>query len=288
MLSNNIQSEANLIEKFESSNRINCLFKCSIKKYCRFTKHSNQICYLYSPYGQIDFLYSQAVRVYQRFKFLDLDSLIVHWIFSESLTRDIINNIEIEPVNALFVPDRNGKPNSAVQFNNGYFKVPGGFYFYPKFSCLVWLKIINFSQKLTLFEFGNGALGDFVKFGLTRLSDSRSFLSLSVDQMNKKGVLFLPDSLLIGVWHHFGLIFDSQQKASIYLNGTLVSNKQFAFSPQAIFRKLDTLNPNQLRKNKKINYGKKLINWQHLVHNRPSVTISVMKKLTDLDNTPDN
>lgn len=158
-------------------------------------------------------------------------------IFSESITHDIINNIEIDYVNAVFVPDRNDKPNSAIQFNFGYLKIPAGYYFYPTFSCLIWVKITIWTSRLTLFEFGNGAFGDYVKLGLTTISNSKSFLGLSTDKNINKESVPLPDNLSIGVWHHFGLIFDSKKNGSIYLNGTLIASKQFNLKPLVVFRK---------------------------------------------------
>lgn len=70
ILSNDIQLEDNLIEKFQSSNRIQCIFKCIKINDCRFSKYSKNVCYLYSPYGRLDFINSNSIRIHQQLRFM--------------------------------------------------------------------------------------------------------------------------------------------------------------------------------------------------------------------------
>ena len=72
--------------------------------------------------------------------------MINYWDFSRNYFDKVGSSDLYGAVNAFFVPNRNGRKNSALRFIYGYISLPTGYYFTNKFSITAWIFVNSSSS----------------------------------------------------------------------------------------------------------------------------------------------
>ena len=147
-----------------------------------------------------------------------------YWDFSANYFDKIGSSDLYGSVNAFFVPDRNGKNDSAVHFINGYISLPTGYYFKNTFSVTAWVKN-NFTSfyRYPLVSFSNISHEYFNEFQWNSQNIKLNFASsYYVNRTCKFGISSTLFYSNISIWYHVAITYDGS-KIKMYSNGTLSS-----------------------------------------------------------------
>ena len=126
-----------------------------------------------------------------------------------------------------FIEDRFGCPNSALALNGGWTQVPSGIYFdSPEFTISSWVYPQSVGSSARVIDFGNGAMDNIV---LT-LNPYINLCSGSSCMFGFSSQLMIPSEWQLLSFAYNGL------NASIYLNGTLVSNVSYTYALPTLTR----------------------------------------------------
>ena len=145
---------------------------------------------------------------------------------------------------ATLTADRFGNVNSAIHFNNSYYTVPSGIYFYGDFTLAVWLKIYRLSAYQVLLDFGNTAQTNNVWISPID-SNQRHTLIQMYDPSQYDSTYFCSCSSYLGTtavtlnaWFLLVLTL-SGTTANLYLNGTLTNTFTGFFVPTNTIRNVN-------------------------------------------------
>lgn len=138
------------------------------------------------------------------------------WFFSGD-TKDVYGNEDLfDGVNAYLTEDRFGRLNSALQLENGYFKVPTNVYFGNEFTICVWIKINSFRYNSRILDFGNG-IDDNVAIGFDELT---GFIKFFIFDESGKSEIRSNVNISLNEWTHVAVSF-LKGTAKLYINGLL-------------------------------------------------------------------
>ena len=109
------------------------------------------------------------------------------------------------------VNDRHGNRNSAFELNLGYVQFPVGYYFYPEFTYMIWVKTISYNSWQRVIDFGDGPLDN--NFFIDHV-ESTGNVGLFVHglEINSDNVAYP-----LNEWVHVALT--SKTKTVLYING---------------------------------------------------------------------
>ncbi len=139
-----------------------------------------------------------------------------------------------------FTSDRFGIPNQAVNFINGYLKLPSGIYLSGDFTFTAWFTITQYSNTsvMVLFDFTNDGSSDAVYLVFTMPSPNGPKPTLQFNVFNERYSSIQSintQNLQLNSWYQ--LAFTSSLKTgSIYLNGQLIHSRSGLYSPNSVIR----------------------------------------------------
>lgn len=146
------------------------------------------------------------------------DDLISYWSFNGN-THDEIMGIDLyDGLNANLVQDRFGKSNSALQLENGYYKVPFGVYFNYEFTLTIWIKLNSYRKNGVIIDFGNN-IEDNILISTDDDDDLTNSIVVYIYDESFKSELKSNFSLKLDQWTHLAIVFN-KGNADIYFNCT--------------------------------------------------------------------
>jgi hypothetical protein len=163
--------------------------------------------------------------------------LITYWPIYPNDTKDYVTRADAYScVNATFVSDRFGNPQSAFYLNNGYCLVPPGVYFTGSdFTITVWIKPIKCTSYARIIDFSNGFTINAVYLPLATSLTLYPFLRIFNN--GQSGKIASSSALNLNQWTHIAALFSLQQMTlSIYLNGTLEGSSSTSVVPLNVTR----------------------------------------------------
>lgn len=163
------------------------------------------------------------------------DNLINYWPINNDLL-DIISGSNLTIVsNVTFEADRFNNSNGALYINNGYLKVPKGYYFSPTdFTIMLWVKVVAITENARILDFGNGANSDNV---FLSISDGLTgYPSMGVFNGSNETLVVANSQLQINEWTHLTAVLSSGLQI-IYINGVEVANEPSYEVPARVLRK---------------------------------------------------
>ena len=146
--------------------KLHCVMECSRRRFCSMLvmNTAEMICNIYhfvlpdSTNSNTE--HTDHHEMYVKKEFDSGLDLIHQWMFNNDWTDQVGKSTMFDPVNAEFVEDRFGKPNSAVYLNSGYAKLPPGVYIEGDFTLSVWVKMTEVTQygRLLLIKDSGGTM----------------------------------------------------------------------------------------------------------------------------------
>lgn len=144
------------------------------------------------------------------------NELIHYWSFSGN-TKDEIGIADLyDGVNAYLTEDRFGNSNSALELENGFYKVPTNVYFGDKFTITVWIKLLSTRYNSKIIDFGDG-IEDNVAIGTDELT---GYVKFFIFDESSKSEIRSNLSIKLNQWTHIAVVFN-KGIAQLYINGTL-------------------------------------------------------------------
>ena len=150
-------------------------------------------------------------------------NLINYWTLN-NLT-DVFGgaNLTFGDKNCYLTFDRFCQPNFAFYLNNGYLKVPSGFYFLGDFSIIVWIQMKSFKLFSRIIDFGGGQAADNIIFSFFQLTSQLG--GQVFYRSNSSALISSKTQIELNKWYRVAFVL-SETTGSIYLNGALVSSGQ--------------------------------------------------------------
>ena len=174
------------------------------------------------------------------------DGLVAYWPI-ENNVYDVIGDANmIGPFvgtggSVSLTNDRFGNASSAINFNNGYYMVPSGVYFYENFTIAVWLKINNALKFEPILDFGNVAKDNNV--WVSPINTNRlnyPFIAMYYPQIGNTNYYSCTGTtqVVLNSWFLFVLTL-SGATAKLYLNGTLTDTFTGFYTPKSTLRDMN-------------------------------------------------
>jgi len=147
------------------------------------------------------------------------DDLISYWPFNGNTHDEIIGIDLYDGLNANLVQDRFGKSNSALQLENGYYKVPFGVYFNYEFTLTIWIKLNSYRKNGVIIDFGNNIEDNILISTDDDDDDLTNSIVVYIYDESFKSELKSNFSLKLDQWTHLAIVFN-KGNADIYFNCT--------------------------------------------------------------------
>jgi hypothetical protein len=142
----------------------------------------------------------------------------------------------IQGLNTLFVADRFGVENSALNLNGGFTTVPSGIYFNkPQFSISVWIYPLNIGTWSRLLDFGNGYPSNNIIVTLDSGSNQRPAFEIVQGTLTPTGYPQSNIPLTYNMWQLLTCTYDGSTQ-NIYINGVRTDFKSLTYSMSSISR----------------------------------------------------
>ena len=172
------------------------------------------------------------------FRFTNLnDGLLNYWSFTNSVNDSVGTADLYDGVNVNLVQDRFNRPNSAMNFASGYFRIPAGVYFSGPFTVTAWVNPQSFQINSRLMEFSD-ASGRLVLFTICdggSLNPRLVFFRNAV--MDTYGVPAVPASsnFKMNTWSHLAFVYDGNS-FSLFSDGNKLTQTSNILPPNAELR----------------------------------------------------
>ncbi|CAF0972787.1 unnamed protein product, partial [Brachionus calyciflorus] len=196
----------------------NCLTKCLKKTECAYVTHKQGLCSLYNKYASAKKVPAVNVTVYKRISRINLNKIAQYWPVFNSSTNEIFSGANMYgPVNVLFIPDRNGIPNSAIRLTRGYYSLPARNYFSGDFTIMSWVKLTETLRFQRFIDCGSDRYKT-VTLSLSYETTNKPYFKINYDSYSTE--FYSDNALNLSVWYH--LTFSLKDTIGYYYrNGVL-------------------------------------------------------------------
>ena len=138
-------------------------------------------------------------------------------------------------VNVSFTNDRFNNPNSAIDFNYGYYIIPPGEYVCGDFTFSVWAYIRNQVTYFNRFiDLGDGPYADNIVIAYSQGSGNYKVLIHIYNGGGAFNATISPNPITFNTWDHYAFTLRSNI-GSLYINGNLVASST-QYLPKCINR----------------------------------------------------
>ena len=160
-----------------------------------------------------------------------------YWPITNSQMLDTMGGANmLQGSGTLFVADRFGEANSALNLNGGFTTVPTGIYFNtPQFSISVWIYPLNIGFWPRLLDFGNGYPSNNIIVTLDSGNNQRPAFIIVQGTLTPTGYPQSNIPLSYNMWQLLTCTYDGSTQ-SIYINGVRTAFASLTYSMPSISR----------------------------------------------------
>ena len=149
---------------------------------------------------------------------------------------DTIGLANMSAASPLFVSDRFGVSNSALNLNGNYATLPTGIYFNtPQFSISVWIYPLSIGSWSRLIDFGNGYPSNNVIFTLDQGLNQKPVFEIVQGTTTPTGYPISSIRLVYSQWQLLTCTFDGATQ-NIYINAVLTASANLSYTMPTISR----------------------------------------------------
>jgi hypothetical protein len=174
-----------------------------------------------------------------------MNGLVNYWPFDLSLNDSIGEANLYNCDNNNYINDKYGNIGSALRLRRGYCHIPPGVYFNNSdYSLTVWIRPRNYGDWPKIIDIGNGKSNDNVFFTYSQEGHYVCFANIQKTNWDQSVFSKIPiasQKLKLNQWSHLAFVYRKSNNSNIYINGTLVYDQFYPFSPLNVYRKKNYL-----------------------------------------------
>lgn len=149
--------------------------------------------------------------------------LLYEWTFNNNLVDDVQCVVLSPSGNVQFV-NESTTLSSVYLANGAYLYAPTNIYFQNVFTITAWFYPIQFTSNARLLDFGCGSYSWNIILCYAGGGSQNPFFE-TYSGGSSKGQLTTSTSLAANKWNHLAAVLDSNNKAYLYINGTLANSR---------------------------------------------------------------
>ncbi|CAF0757884.1 unnamed protein product [Brachionus calyciflorus] len=197
-----------------------CVKACKFELECAYFTYKFTECSLYTKYAIYIKKVSQSSEIYTRLLTFNLNGLSYYWPVFNSSANDVVSKADLYgPVNAIFISNRQGIPNSAIRLSIGYYNLPARKYFDGDFTLMAWIRLTKTVNYQRFIDCGINKYVTVVA-SLSDGSTNKPYFAISNENSQSVPRVISAKPLILGVWYH--LTFNFKNKTIYYFrNGVL-------------------------------------------------------------------